>query len=299
MSDAAAAMPDVPFEVVPTGAAVGAEIRGPGVRDLDVRDLDARAFAALREAWLEHKVLLFRGQTLSDDDLVAFAQRFGPLDRAPASEYDDAGGQAKSRPEVWIISNVVEDGKPIGALGADEAEWHTDMSYVAEPPMASVLYALEVPPEGGNTSFANMVAALEALPADLRAAVEGREANHDSSYTSVGKLRKGAAPVSDVTQAPGARHPIIRTHPESGERSLYLGRRRNGWIAGLDVQESEKLLDALWAHCADPRFAWTHTWRPGDLLIWDNRSVNHKREAFDPASRRVMHRCQIKGDAPR
>ena len=284
---------DAGFEVVPTGAAVGAEIRG-----LDVRALDAPGFAALRAAWLEHKVLLFRDQILTDDDLVAFAARFGALDRAPASEYDDAGGQAKSRPDVWIISNVVEDGKPIGALGADEAEWHTDMSYVAEPPMASVLYSLEVPPAGGDTSFANMAGALETLPGDLRAAIEGCEANHDSSYTSVGKLRKGAAPVTDVTAAPGARHPIIRTHPESGEKSLYLGRRRNGWIVGMDVAQSEALLDALWAHCADQRLAWTHAWRPGDLLIWDNRSVTHRREAFDPAARRVMHRCQIKGDAP-
>lgn len=282
------------FEVVPTGAALGAEIRG-----LDVRDLDADALAALRAAWLKHKVLLFRDQSLTDDDLVAFAQSFGPLDRAPASEYDDAGGQAKSRPEVWIISNVMEDGKPIGALGADEAEWHTDMSYVDEPPMASVLYSLEVPPDGGNTSFADMVAALEALPEDLRAAVEGREANHDSSYTSVGKLRKGAAPVTDVSRAPGARHPVIRTHPETGRQSLFLGRRRNGWIVDMDVAESEALLDRLWAHCADARFAWTHTWRPGDLLIWDNRSANHKREAFDASARRVMHRCQIKGDRPR
>lgn len=281
------------FEVVPTGAAVGAEIRG-----LDVRDLDDAAFAALREAWLEHKVLLFRDQHLTDDDLVAFAGRFGPLDRAPASEYDDAGGQAKSRPEVWIISNVMEDGKPIGALGADEAEWHTDMSYVDEPPMASVLYSLEIPPKGGDTSFANMVTALDELPAELRDAIEGREANHDSSYTSVGKLRKGAQPVTDVTKAPGARHPIVRTHPESGEKSLYLGRRRNGWIVGMDVAESEALLDRLWAHCANPRFAWTHQWRQGDLLIWDNRSVNHRRDSFDPNARRVMHRCQIKGDTP-
>ena len=131
---AEAAKKSATFEVVPTGAALGAEVVG-----LDVRDLDATGFDALRQAWLDHKVLLIRNQTLTDDDLVAFAGAFGDLDRAPASEYDDAGSQEKSRPEVWIISNVVEDGKPIGALGADEAEWHTDMSYVDEPPMASVL----------------------------------------------------------------------------------------------------------------------------------------------------------------
>ncbi|MEO0960892.1 MAG: TauD/TfdA family dioxygenase [Pseudomonadota bacterium] len=285
---------DAPFEVVPTGAAVGAEIRG-----LDVRTLDDATFLALRQEWLTHKVLLFRGQSMTDDDLVAFAKRFGPLDLAPASATDNVGSQEKSRPDIWIISNVVEDGKPIGALGSDEAEWHTDMSYVDEPPMASVLYSLEIPPSGGDTSFANMVTALEALPDDLRAKIEGRVANHDSSYTSVGELRVGAEPVTDVTKAPGARHPIIRTHPESGEKALYLGRRSNGWIVDMDSAENEALLDALWAHCADPRFSWTHQWRTGDLLIWDNRSLNHKREAFDPMSRRVMHRCQIKGDTPR
>lgn len=285
---------DLPFEVVPTGAAVGAEIRG-----LDVRALDDATFSALRQAWLEHKVLLFRGQDLTDDDLVTFAGRFGALDLAPASATDDVGAQEKSRPEVWIISNVVEEGKPIGALGSDEAEWHTDMSYVDEPPMASVLYSLEIPPAGGDTSFANMELALAELPDDLRARIEGRIANHDSSYTSVGELRKGAAPVTDVTKAPGARHPVIRTHPETGVPSLYLGRRRNGWIVDMDVADNEALLDVVWAHCADPRFAWTHQWRTGDLLIWDNRSLNHRRDAFDPASRRVMHRCQIKGDVPR
>jgi taurine dioxygenase len=285
---------DAPFEVVPTGAAVGAEIRG-----LDVRGLDDATFSALRQAWLQHKVLLFRGQDLTDDDLVGFAARFGALDLAPASATDDVGAQEKSRPEVWIISNVVEEGKPIGALGSDEAEWHTDMSYVAEPPMASVLYSLEIPPAGGDTSFANMELALAELPENLRAQIDGRIANHDSSYTSVGELRKGATPVTDVTQAPGARHPVIRTHPETGKQSLYLGRRRNGWIVDMDIAENDALLDALWAHCADPRFAWTHQWRTGDLLIWDNRSLNHRRDAFDAASRRVMHRCQIKGDVPR
>jgi len=281
------------FDVVPTGAIIGAEIRG-----LDVRTLDDEAFADLRAAWLRHAVLLFRGQHLTDDDLVAFAGRFGPLDRAPASEYATAGAQEKSRPEVWIISNVMEGGKPLGALGADEAEWHSDMSYVAEPPMASVLYALEIPPHGGDTSFANMVAALKALPAELRAQIEGRCVNHDSSYTSTGRLRKGAVPVRDVTQAPGARHPIIRTHPETGAQALYLGRRRNAWIAGMEVAQSDALLDLLWAHCADARFAWTHQWRVGDLLIWDNRCANHRRDAFDAATRRVMHRCQVKGTRP-
>jgi len=283
-------------EVIPTGAALGAEIRG-----LDLsKPLSDAEFEAVQQAWYDHIVLLFRGQQkVNDDDLIRFSRHFGELDIAPASETDMAGSQEKSRREIWIISNVVENGKPIGALGDKEAEWHTDMSYVAEPPMASVLHSREIPRQGGDTSFANMYKALEELPADLYAAIEGRYCNHDSSTTSVGELRVGASAVVDVRTAPGARHPIIRTHPVTGGKSLYLGRRLNGYIEGYSVEESEKLLDRLWAHCAKPEFAWTHKWAVGDLLIWDNRCAIHRRDSFDGSERRVMHRTQIKGDAPR
>jgi taurine dioxygenase len=184
-------------------------------------------------------------------------------------------------------------------LGDKEAEWHTDMSYVAEPPMASVLHSLEIPAKGGDTSFANMYKALETLPDDLRREIEGRVCNHDSSTTSVGELRAGAGAVVDVRVAPGAKHPMIRTHPATGGKALYLGRRLNAYVPGLDLAASEKLLDALWAHCTKPEFAWTHRWRVGDLLIWDNRAAIHRRDSFSGAERRVMHRTQIKGDRPR
>ncbi|MEQ8377264.1 TauD/TfdA dioxygenase family protein [Parvibaculum sp.] len=282
-------------EVIPTGRALGAEVRG-----LDLsKPLTSDEFEAVQQAWYDHIVLLFRGQKVSDDDLIRFSRNFGELDIAPASATDMAGGQALSRPEIWIISNVLENGKPIGALGDKEAEWHTDMSYVAEPPMASVLYSLEIPSKGGDTSFANMYKALEELPADLRAAIEGRIVNHDSSTTSVGELRAGAGVVLDVRSAPGAKHPAIRTHPATGGKALYLGRRLNGYLEGYAVEESEELLDRLWAHCAKPEFSWTHRWRLGDLLIWDNRCAIHRRDRFDGSERRVMHRTQIKGDAPR
>lgn len=283
------------IEVIPTGAALGAEVRG---LDLSTPLSDA-GFEAVSQAWLDHVVLLFRDQKISDDDLVRFSRRFGELDTAPASATDYAGAQEKSRPEIWIISNVVENGKPIGALGDKEAEWHTDMSYVDEPPMASVLYSLEIPREGGDTSFANMYKAYETLPADLKREVEGRLANHDSSTTSVGELRAGAGAVTDVRLAPGAKHPMVRTHPVTGGKALYLGRRLNAYVPGLDLAESERLLDRLWAHCMKPEFAWTHKWRVGDLLIWDNRVAIHRRDSFDGRERRVMHRTQIKGDRPR
>tara|TARA_R110000824_G_scaffold390760_17_gene588002 strand:+ start:39258 stop:40115 length:858 start_codon:yes stop_codon:yes gene_type:complete len=283
------------IEVIPTGAALGAEVRG-----LDLTSpLSPEIFDAVQQAWYDHSVLLFRGQSLDDDQLIQFSKNFGELDIAPASATDMAGAQEKSRPEIWIISNVVENGKPIGALGDKEAEWHTDMSYVAKPPMASVLHALEIPKAGGNTSFGNMYKALETMPDDLRRQIEGRICNHDSSMTSVGELRAGAGEVVDVRKAPGTKHPIIRTHPATGGKTLYLGRRMNGYVQGMDVDASEALLDALWAHCTKPEFTWTHTWRVGDLLIWDNRCTIHRRDAFNGAERRVMHRTQIKGDQPK
>jgi taurine dioxygenase len=283
------------IEVIPTGAALGAEVRG-----LDLsKPLSDADFEAVSQAWLDHVDVLFRDQKISDDDLVRFSRRFGELDTAPASATDYAGAQEKSRPEIWIISNVVENGKPIGALGDGEAEWHTDMSYVDEPPMASVLYSLEIPDRGGDTSFANMYKAYEAMPAGLKQAIEGRFANHDSSTTSVGELRAGANAVVDVRSAPGAKHPMVRVHPVTGGKALYLGRRLNAYVEGMEIEESERLLDELWAHCAKPEFAWTHQWNVGDLLIWDNRCAIHRRDSFDGRQRRVMHRTQIKGDAPK
>ena len=143
-----------------------------------------------------------------------------------------------------------------------------------------------------------MYKAYETLPDALRAQVDGLTCHHDSSTTSVGETRVGAETVTDVRLAPGVTHPMVRTHPVTGGRSLYLGRRRNAYVPGLSLADSEALLDRLWAHCEKPEFAWTHRWQVGDLLIWDNRCTIHRRDAFDPASRRVMHRTQIKGDRP-
>lgn len=277
-------------EVVPSGAALGAEIRGV---DLS-RPLGEDDLAHIRAAWHEHAVLLFRNQDITDDDLVRFSSRFGELELSPAGEWDARGGSsAPAHREIWVISNVIENGKPIGSLGAGEAEWHTDMSYVANPPIASVLYALEIPEGQGDTWFANMYRALAELPPSLRARIEGRLANHDSSYTSAGDLRVGAAPVTDVALAPGARHPIVLRHPDTGRDALYLGRRTNGYVCDLPVAESEALLDELWDACTRSDLVYRHRWRVGDLLMWDNRCVIHRRDAFDPDSRRIMHRTQI------
>jgi alpha-ketoglutarate-dependent taurine dioxygenase len=275
--------------VVPTGASLAAEISG-----VDLRSIDDAEFAAIHRAWLDNLVLLFRGQSLSDDDLIAFSRRFGELDWAPIQE---TGRRfVEGHPELYVVSNVVENGVPIGSLGAGEAVWHTDMSYLADPPKASMLYALEIPPSGGNTGFVNMYAVYEALPADLKQRLGGLRVKHDGTYNSGGYLRAGVTPTDDPRDAPGTLHPLVCTHPETGRKCLYLGRRRNAYIEGLSLAESEKLLDEIWRYAERPDLTWYNTWRVGDLVLWDNRCTMHRRDPFDPGARRVMHRTQIKGN---
>src|SRR5438067_511944 len=272
-------------KVRPIEAALGADIEGADLAG----PLRPETVAAIKAAWGDHLVLRFRGQRLSDDDLMRFSHHFGQLDWAPVAATNDA---PEGREYIMVVSNVVENGQPIGQLGAYEAIWHTDMSYVPEPPSASALYSLEAPPTGGDTGFCNMYRAYETLPGELRQQVEGRMCRHDASRNSAGELRRGFVDAPDPTQVVGAEHPIVRTHPVTGRKALFLGRRPNAYIPGLPLAESEALLDALWAHCTKPEFAWYQQWRSGDLILWDNRCVMHRRDAFDPNARRVMHRTQ-------
>jgi taurine dioxygenase len=280
-----------PFDVVPTGAALGAEVMAG-----DLRALDGDGFARVVKAWHDHAVLLFRDQTLDDHDLIAFSRRFGDLDIAPVQE--NGRRFVNGIPEIYIVSNVKVNGEAIGSLGDGEAAWHTDMSYVAKPPKASMLYAIEVPPHGGNTAFCSMYAVYESLPAALKTRIEGLAIKHDGTYNSGGYVRQGVTPTGDPRTSPGTLHPLVCTHPDTGRRLLYLGRRRNAWIAGMDLASSEALLDELWTYVARLEAAWEHVWRVGDLVLWDNRCTMHRRDAFDPGARRIMHRTQIKGEAP-
>jgi len=222
------------------------------------------------------------------------------LDRVPiaAANFDrvDSGLADDVREWVTVISSVVKDGKPVGGLGSYELVWHTDMSYNALPPRASLLYALEVPPDGGNTGFLNMYTAYETLAPELQRAIEGKTCIHDSSRNSAGELRKGFQTTHDVRTTPGAVHPLVRLHPVTKRKALFLGRRPGAYIHGLSVADSERLLDAVWAHATQERFAWYQKWRIGDLVMWDNRCVMHRRDAFDESLRRLMHRTQIVGE---
>lgn len=271
-------------------APLGAEIAGIDLsKPLAQDDVEV-----IEDAWHERLVVVFRGQCLSDPQLLAFSRNFGELDLPGPNPYGEPFN--KQHPEINVISNVIENGKPIGNLGDGEAVWHADMTYVDVPPKAAMLYSLEVPPSGGNTYFANMIAAYETLPADLRTAAEGKAAVHDASRNSAGMLRKGYKEVTNVRETVGAHHPLVRTNPKTGRRALFLGRRPNAYVLGLEVADSEALLDSLWAHATQPRFAMCHEWQFGDLLMWNNLSVLHRRDPFDPKSRRVMHRTQIRGD---
>ncbi|MEO0617939.1 MAG: TauD/TfdA family dioxygenase [Pseudomonadota bacterium] len=282
---------DVPagWRVSPITDAVGVTVAG-----IDLRRIDGHAAAALERLFHAHSALLIRGQSLEAEDLVRFSRYMGVLDEAPVNE----GGKTAVAgfPEIYVISNIAgADGKPVGSLGAGEASWHTDMSYLEQPPKASLLYAVEIPPEGGNTWLAGMHAALDAMPDDLRRAVTGRRIKHDGTFNSAGLLRQGLKESHDPRTSVGTYHPIICRHEDTGRDVLYLGRRRNAYVEGMTLDESEMLLDALWAHATQKEFSYAHTWSVGDVLMWDNRATLHRRDPFDAAARRYMLRTQIKG----
>ena len=271
-------------------APLGAKVSG-----LDLsKTLDEHTFSELYAAWLTHSVLVIPDQSLTESALVEFSKRLGLLEMPPASETRARGDGGASQPEIWTISNVKVDGVAIGGLGNLEADWHTDMSYLETPPVASILYAREIPEVGANTSFADMYAALDSMPADLRQRLSDIYVQHDSAYTSVGTLRDGATKVGDASKAVGAIHPAVLTHPETNRQALYMGRRLNASIQHMPMAQSENLLDEIWSFCTQRQFVYEHVWQVGDLVIWDNRCTIHRRDAFDSEQRRIMWRTQVK-----
>jgi taurine dioxygenase len=280
------------MDAINLGNSIGAEITGV---DLS-KPLDTNEISFVKKSWNKSLVLRFRNQALSDDDLLRFSRYFGELDPPGPNPYGVTF--LPEYPEINVISNVKDaSGTPIGNLGDGEAVWHADMTYIDNPPEAGILYAIEVPAGQGDTYFANMIAAYADLPVDLRSRVDGRTLIHDAAHNSAGMLRKGYEEVTDVRETPGARHPLVYKDV-LGREALFLGRRPHAYIIGLDVDESNALLDALWAHVSQPKFSWKNEWRVGDLVMWQNRMVLHRRDAFDPTVRRIMHRTQIKGASP-
>lgn len=273
--------------------ALGAEIEGVDIA-APLAEADVRRLVS---AWHENLVLLFRGQRMDDAALARFSRNFGVLERAPIQEQVRGRSHAPGLAEVAIVSNVIENGVAIGALGDGDLAWHTDMSYIDQPPPASILYAVELPAAGGDTWFMNMYSAYAALPQNLKHRIAGLKLKHDASHTSAGTLRQGFTETNDFAQVPGAVHSMVLRHPKTGRDALYLGRRPYAYIMGLLQAESEALLDELWAHAVQPQFAIRHQWRAGDVLMWDNRCTMHRRDHFDPSARRILHRTQVNSSA--
>lgn len=267
------------------------------MRGVELVNLTDQSRKAIEQALYDHLVIVIRGQPITDPQLIGLGKALGELEPPGMSVIGKP--YIDEYPDILVISNIIEDGQPRGNLGAGEAIWHTDMSYRATPVSYAILHALEIPPSGGNTYFSNQYLAYQTLSEDMKRKLEGRILIHDETYNSGGQLRKGFKEISDPRKAPGARHPVFRIHPVTGKKALYLGRRRNAHISGLPLDESEHLLDELWAHASKPEFVWGQVWGLGDTLIWDNRCLIHRRDPFDANARRMMHRVQIKGEIPR
>ena len=269
---------------------------GGEIIDLDISNrLTQDQINFINESWDERLVLVFKKQNLDDHKLINFSKYFGELDPPGPNPYGVTF--LPEFPEINVISNVKnEQGTPIGNLGDGEAVWHADMTYQELPPKAGILYALEVPENQGNTHFANMALAYSELPNRLKEKIDGKILIHDSAHNSAGMLRKGYEEVENPYDTPGARHPIVIRDKNTNKKLLFLGRRPHAYIIGLELEESEDLLNEIWEHATQDKFTWTQQWEKGDLLMWKNLNVLHKRDAFDPNTRRVMHRTQIKGE---
>ena len=259
------------FALRPLSPALGVEIIGVDLSE----EIDDYTFAQIRDAWHRNLVILLRGQELSEEDQVRFAEKFGP-------------------PAVMLISNIREDGKPIGALPDGEMHFHTDQCHQERPAMASMLYALEVPRTGGNTLFANGYTAYETLPDGIKRRIEGRKALNAYDYDHAA-MKRGTRLAEGV---PSYVHPVVRTHPATGRKALYVNRLMTVRIEGLPEPESEELLATLFDHQERREFVYEHVWRSGDLLMWDNRCTLHARTDFSPNERRLMRRVTILGEKP-
>jgi len=275
------------MNITPLNPIFGADIDG-----VDLSTIGDDAFEEVYRAWVQYGVLRFRGQTLDDPQLEAFSARFGPLEKIPLRLTPE---QEKLFPSLYVVplSNITIDGNPIGGLGNGEANWHSDMTYERTPPPASVLLSVEIPRQGGDTQFCCQHAALEAMPETLRGRLADVRIKHDASHTSVGEVRRGFDEETDPSKVPGATHPAVRRHEESGRDALYLGRREFAYVEGLALEDSEHLLDELWSHASRPQHVWTQKWKVGDVIVWDNRRVLHRRDGFPNHMRRMLRRCQV------
>jgi taurine dioxygenase len=286
--------PTTTFQYRRFDAPLGAELL-----HLDLsQPLDGESFAAIRRAFFASEgVLVFRDQRITPAEHIEFSRRFGPLMIHVLRQFLLPG-----HPEILVVSNVIENGKPVG-LGDAGRYWHSDLSYVAEPSLGSLLHAQELPVEGGDTSFVNMYAAYEALPAEIKRAIAGRRAVHSyqNSYDrlqSQGSTWRPPLTEAQKTEVAEVSHPLVRIHPETRRKALFVNEGFTARILGLPDADSKALLSLLFAHSTRPEFTYRHHWQEFDLGFWDNRCAIHLAHGCPPAMRRHLHRTTVKGDAP-
>lgn len=282
---------DMQVRIEPLSPAIGIEIDG-----IDLRTpIAQQTMARIRRAWEENCIALFRGQTLDEDEEVRFAEQFGPLARLVSQSDDNARGRNTA---VLYVSNIRKDGKLTGVLPDGEMFFHSDQCYAERPAMATVLYAMEIPSQGGNTLFANGYRAYETLPAELKEKLAGKLALYGYDPDDYNDGSSTRRPERLSPKAKTFCHPIFRTHPATGRKALFVNRLMTHSIVGMDRAESDAILAFLFDHQEQRQFVYEHRWTPGDLLIWDNRCCLHARSDFDASERRRLRRVAVLGDKP-
>lgn len=279
------------IRITPLSPACGAEIGGVDL----TKPLSENQYRAIKEAWNRHLVLVFRGQQLSQDDQLRFASYFGDLGsrkKAPDPLRTRAEGIQQDHEKVLLVTNIKVDGKPIGAFGDGEFWFHIDSGYSARPYKYTFLYALELPSHGGNTMFSNMYMAYEAVPPELKQKLKGRKALHIHEYNRA----KQADSSGDISDVPHYAHPVFITHPDTGRKTLFVDRLMTTRIEGMSQEESDGILNQLYALGERRAFIFEHEWRLGDFLMWDNRCTIHARTDFPRDQRRLLRRCTIEGE---
>lgn len=274
---------------IPMTPHLGTEVRGIDLADT----LDEAAFSRILEFLHRHCVIFFRGQNLTPEQLAAFSARFGELDVHHMTEH-----VFPHLPQVRVLSNVKKDGKVMG-ITKGGMHWHSDLSYKPRPALVTLLYAVECPPQGADTQFANMYEAYAALPETTRSRLRGLRAVHDRNYrySALYPSRPPLVP-EQIAKVPPVEHPLVRIHPATGRPALFLAKDVVSHIVGMDEDEARAWIEELEAFSTQTRFMYSHKWRTGDVLVWDNRCTLHRATPYDPAYRRTLYRTQVKGDAP-
>ena len=274
------------LEVIPLSKHIGAELRG-----LDLsKPLSEADVAAINKAWLDHIVILFRGQKLTQEDQLRLTSYFGEVGALGRPPKFFPPGFDKLLPKIMMISNIRENGEPIGALPDGEMMFHHDMIHHDKPHNGTLLYSLEIPSWGGDTLFASGYAAYETLDPALKAKLEGKRATHHYNY---GSTQRGDGKGTEAFAQ--SCHPIFRTHDQTGRKATYVNRLMTTGIEGMSGEEAQPLLEALFDHTEKPEFVYRHKWQVGDVLLWDNRCSTHARDDFPADQRRLMLRTTVAG----